>query len=316
MKEQQGKKKSQNKTTKPVKKPLQYLLDAGTSESIREIKRITDEQLKYHWDCYAELARQRNIIQDQIKGALLQTCGGYEFSKWQRAVKYKYSLHPLSVVGSRTFIGGRFNTGSNVNTEVPTLSGLYLAQNKDTALQEHLGQETVPRNSKLTPREIALTNPASETIVSVSGKLDRVFDLTVPGNLKPFVDLIKNFTLSNELKATANKLNVPTPGIIKTAHQLRAALLCHDWRAFPSRYDVPSNSQIFGHLVYSSSIEGILYPSKLTKHPCLVLFPQNFVGTDSYVQLDDDLPHAKIPRRIDAFNWRVSELSTKELLDL
>ncbi len=88
----------------------------------------------------------------------------------------------------------------------------------------------------------------------------------------------------------------------------------HDWRQQPSNYDVPSNSQIFGHLVYSSGIEGILYPSKLTRKPCLVVFPRNFYGTDSYVMLDDETPHPKIPNRIDSSNWRISELNAKEII--
>ena len=184
---------------------------------------------------------------------------------------------------------------------------MYLAQDKDTALQEHLGQEPVPVGSSLTAREIALTNPMSETIVSVSGKLDKVFDLTVTDNLNLFVELIKNFKISKELQITS-------PGIVKTADKLHKTLLHHDWRQLPSNYDVPSNSQIFGHLVYSSRIEGILYPSKFTGKSCLIVFPRNFVRTDSYIMLDDETPHPKIPNRVDGFNWRISELNDKEII--
>jgi len=294
---------------------IQYLLETGTLASIRAAKKATAELLKYQWNYYSELARQRNLIQDQIKQALIQTCISYELNKWQRAIKYKYGLHPLSMIGSLTFIGGRFNTGSGVNTEVPIFPGLYLAKDKDTALQEHLGQETVPNGSKLTPSERALTNPSSETIVSVSGKLDKVFDLINPKNLTPFIELIKNFKLSHELILEAKKLKIEKPGIVKTASKLHETLLIHDWRNLPSNYDVPANSQIFGHLVYSSGIEAILYPSKLTGKPCLVVFPRNFIGTESYIALDDETPHFKVPNRIDASNWRMSELDAKEIFN-
>lgn len=293
---------------------VQYLLESGTLADMRAAKQITAALVKYQWDYYSELAHQRNAIQDEIKKALVQTCIPYSLQKWQRALKYKYSLHPLSTVGSLTFIGGRFNTGSGVNTEVPTFPGLYLAADKDTALQEHLGQEPISESSELTAREIALTNPTSETIVSVSGKLDNVFDLTVANNLNPFVDLIKNFKLSNELKAAARKLSITSPGIVKDSDKLRETLLCRDWRQLPSNYDVPSNSQIFGHLVYSSGIEGILYPSKFNGKECLVVFPRNFVGTDSFIMLDDETPHPKIPNRLDGSNWRVAELEIKEII--
>jgi hypothetical protein len=290
------------------------LLELGTLADMRAAKQVTAALVKYQWDYYSELAHQRNAIQDEIKKALIQTCIPYAPQKWQRSLKYKYSFHPLSTVGSLTFIGGRFNTGSGVNTEIPIFSGLYLAVDKDTALQEHLGQELIPEGSELTAREIALTNSASEATVSVSGKLDKVFDLTVSDNLKPFVELIKNFKISNELKAAAKKLRVTSPGVVKDIDKLRETLLCRDWRQLPSNYDVPSNSQIFGHLVYSSGIEGILYPSKFTGKKCLIVFPRNFAGTDSFIMLDDEAPHPKIPNRIDSDNWRIAELDAREMI--
>lgn len=291
-----------------------HLLEIGTLDNIRAAKQQAAELIKYHWNLYSELARQRNLIQDEITQAIIQPCISYEFKNWQRAVKYKYGLHPLSTAGSLNFIGGRFNTGTEVNNEVPFFSGLYLAENKDTALQEHLGQEPTPKNSKLTPREIALTNPSSETIVSVSGKLDKVFDLSHTGNLTPFIKLIKKFTLSKELMAQARKLNVKN-GIITTAAKLLQTLLASDWRMQPVIYEVPANSQIFGYLVYSAGIEGIIYPSKFTGKRCLVIFPKNFIDTDSFITLDDDVPHSKVPTKVDASNWRISEMDVKEIIE-
>lgn len=147
-----------------------------------------------------------------------------------------------------------------------------------------------------------------------SGTLDKIFDLTETDNLKPFVELIKNFKLSNALKATAKKLYQVNPNIIKTPHELSQNLLRADWRQWPVSCDIPANSQIFGHLICSAGIEGILYTSKFTGKLCLAVFPRNFVGTDSYITLDDEPPHASVPTRIDAYNWRVSEQDIKEIL--
>jgi hypothetical protein len=91
---------------------VQYLLEAGTLAGMRAAKKKTADILKYHWNYYSELACQRSAIQDEIKQALTQTCVSYEFENWQRAVTYKYGLHPLSTVGSLSYIGGRFNTGA------------------------------------------------------------------------------------------------------------------------------------------------------------------------------------------------------------
>jgi len=293
------------------KPSVSSLLELGTVKSIQTAKKATQDLLKYTWNHYSELARQRSAIQDSIQQALIQTAIPYEVSNWQRAVKYKYSLHPLSTVGSLSFIGGRFNTGKGVNTEVPFFPGLYITQNKDTALQEHLGQTP---NEYLTPREVALTNSASETIVSISGKFDKVFDLTNPDSVAPFVELIKNFSLSKELKAFAKKLGLGDSVIIENTHTLLKTLLEPNWRISPSRYDVPANSQIFGHLIYSAGIEGILYPSKLTGQLCLVVYPKNFVGTDSFIMLDDEPPHEKVPIKIDGSNWRLSEIVYDEII--
>lgn len=305
-----SKKDSLSKKTKNI----QYLLETGTLAEMQAAKQKTEILLKYYWNFYSELARQRSLIQDEIKSALIQKSTPYEFKNWQRAVKYKYGLHPLSTIGSLTHIGGRFNTGNNVNSEVPSFPGLYLAKNKDTALQEHLGQEATKSSSKLNAREVALTNPASEVIVSVSGKLDKVFDLRDINNLNVFLHLIKSFTLSKELIALAKKLGEQKPETIRTKRILLNTLLDPQWRVMPSGYDIPSNSQIFGHLVYLAGIEGILYPSKFTNDPCLIIYPRNFMATDSFILMDDEVPHPKVPTKIDSSNWRLSEMDAKEII--
>lgn len=308
---------------------VDILLDSGTLRDIKEAKRITEEEIKYQWDCYSELARQRNEIILQIKEALVTVSQPYQLKKWQRAIKYKYSLHPLSTNGSLIFNGGRFNTGNDVNTQVPIFPALYLAKNKDTALQEHLGQVPIPKDvhkrlesafelaeiEKLDPRSVALNNAASETIVSVSGQFDKVLDLCVEQNLEQFVDLIKSFEISPELVRKARELEIEAPAIVKNTNQLLKTLLLPNWRVLPSRFAVPANSQIFGHLVYMSGIEGIIYPSKLTSEPCIAIYPKNFGATDSFVQLDDEPPHPRTPRRIDSTNWRICEQNIREIIE-
>jgi hypothetical protein len=295
-------------------KNVKFLLESGTLSDIQAAKQKASDLLKYHWNYYSELARQRSIIQDELKAALIQKSVSYEFKKWQRAVKYKYGLHPLSTIGSLSTIGGRFNTGANVNPEIRSFPGLYIAKNKDTALQEHLGQEATIPSSKLNARELALTNPTSEVIVSVSGNLDKVFDLRDDNNLIPFLKLIRNFSLSKELIKLSRELMEQEPCIVKTKKMLLNTLLDPKWRVMPTCYDVPSNSQIFGHLIYMAGIEGILYPSKFTNIPCLAIFPRNFSATESYIAMDDEIPHPNVPKKIDGTNWRLSEMDAKEVI--
>ncbi len=296
-------------------KTVEYLLEQGTFQDMREAKARTNAELKYQWDFYSELAHQRNQIQEELKKALIQSCiSGYPFKKWQRAVKWKYGLHPLSTVGSLAYIGGRFNTGSDVNSAAPSFSGLYIASNKDTALQETLGQ-AANGGTNPSPLEFALMNPQSEVFVSVSGEMEKVFDLRTPDCLKGFLDLIKDFTLSDAIRKEAKALGFPEPMVIKTIKQLHEALTDGGWRVNPSMFDVPANSQIFGQLVFQAGIEGILYSSKFTGDDCLCVFPHNFAVTSSYISLDDEPPHEKVPLQIDNTNWRICELSPKELIE-
>jgi hypothetical protein len=167
----------------------------------------------------------------------------------------------------------------------------------------------------LPPREIALTNPASEVIVSISGCLENVFDLTQTTHLDTFVELIKDFKISKQLREKARQLQLKIDDslIIQSPKKLLQALLNPHWRINPASFDIPANSQIFGHLIYLAGIEGILYPSKFTKKLCLALFLNNFANTDSFIQLDDTPPHPDVPTKIDENNWCISELNFEEL---
>lgn len=294
---------------------VEYMLERGTLEELRAAKARTEALLKYHWEYYAELARQRNEIQGDLQKALIQSCAtNYKFEKWQRAVKWKYGLHPLSTAGSINGIGQRFNTGGGVNSEVPSFPALYIAEDKNTALQETLGQIEI-KGSKLSAQERALTNPQSEVIVSVSGELEELIDLTTTKSLESFFALVKEFKLSEALHKQAKAQGSPEPDIVRTVDLLMDTLLHDDWRISSFQWDVPANSQIFGHLIYQAGIEGILYPSKFTGKKCLAIFPHNFAMSSSFVAFDDESPHVKIPKRIDGTNWRVCDLLPKELID-
>ena len=306
-------KKMSRKTKK--QQSVGYLLEVGTLESMRAAKQRTQDLLDYKWAHYSELAYQRNQNLEAIKKALLgSSASDFTFKGWQRAVKYKYSLHPLGTLGSVANIGGRFNTGSEVNSNVPTHPALYLAQDKNTALQETLGQENDP-SRRLTPQELALTNPQSETIVEVSGYLEKVFDLRKPKTLNSLVAIIKHFEFSDTLLMRSRELKLDTPIIVKSSSELLATILAKDWRNWPENFDVPANSQILGHLLYIAGLEGVVYPSKLTGKDCLAVFPANFNKGSSFIQIDGDPPHAKVPLRIDARTWPICDFNFDDLSD-
>lgn len=303
-------KKNANNYKKALKKPLGTLLESGTLQDLRLAKRIEEEYRGFYWQLYSELASQRSKIHGKLFDAVNQSSQPFEFNGWQRSVKYKYGLHPLSTVGSLQFIGGRFNIGNGINSELASFPSLYVASDKDTALQEQLGQEP---SDELSPSELALTNPTSIVTVSISAKLDKAFDIREIKNLTILVDLLKTFTLSKELKTKAKQLKLTSPGIIKSNKELKNTLMEPNWEMLPTRFDIPANSQIFGHIVYKAGIEGIIYDSKLSKKPCIAIFPNNFFRTESYLRLDDETPHDKVPSKIDSTNWKVTNLNFEEL---
>ncbi len=79
----------------------------------------------------------------------------------------------------------------------------------------------------------------------------------------------------------------------------------------PMQVDVPANPQIFGRIALDAGIEGIIYASVLTRKDCLAVYPQNFLNSSAFVELDDLAPEG-VPRRIDSTNYKdfISEAAT------
>lgn len=311
--------RKKRKPTPKVKRPatktrsVSFLLEQGRLSDLQVAKRKVRQIIEYHWRYYSELAHQRKAIESEISRVLNETSfSDFYFKSWQRSVKYKYGLHPFCILGSLTDPGGRFNIGNIDPQNFPVFPALYIACDKDTTLQETLGQVEAP-GSDLRPQDIALTSADSVSIVSVSGRLDKVFDVRKAKNLKRFVDLIKNFKLSKQLIDTAKRIGESLPDLIAKPNILHKNLQEPDWRNWPMRFDIPSASQIFGQLVYFAGIEGILYKSKLTRRDCLAIYPDNFEKSDSYIEMEDNPPSSEVPTRIDSSNWKISYLSFNEL---
>lgn len=276
---------------------------------MRRIKGYFQQVISYEWEYYSELAGQRKAVWSQLKEAILENVTeDFEFREWHRAVKWKYSNHPLCTLGSLSDPGGRFNLG-DLNPElVPKFSALYLAVDRPTAEQELLGQNNVGDEDGLSFYERALINKDSVSVVTVNGILDSVFDLRQPTKLKKMCRILKKFKLSKGLKEKARKLDMPPPSLITSARQLQDSFLELRWRFRPMRFDIPSNPQIFGQIVKESGVTGILYPSKMTGKDCLAIFSDNFKNSAvSFVELRDAPPDANTPKKIDRTNYGLFE---------
>lgn len=278
-------------------------IESGLIADIPATKARYEQLIQFHWEYYSELAFQRNQVYDSLKSSVRERAAPFEFSKWQRAVKYKYSLDPLSPKGSLVDPGGRFNIGAIDAARYPVFPALYLASDKGTALAELLGRGEP--GSSLTAEELALTKSDSIAAVSVSGRIESVLDVRDGRNLAGFVDLTKNFRFSGPLTAKARRLGLShLLRLVKTASRMVELLQDRNWRVMPMRLDCPSVPQVFGRIVMDAGIEGIIYSSVLTEKPCLVVYPQNFPSTSSYVELDDPAPAKNVRTRIDATTFK------------
>ena len=284
-----------------------YVLESGSVEDIKRYQSNAEAVCEFNWKFYTELAYQRSLIESELLAALARAAvGPFRFNQWQRAVKWKYSLEPMNTQGSIKYGGGRFNVGEIDPKRYPIFQALYIAEDKDTALQETLGQPADSINGLL-PREIALTAKQSESLISVSGEIETVIDLSNEPSLDLFIKALGEVNIPDYLIRDAKKLSIGPLKLITDAAELMTALLDPNWRKLPQIVDVPATSQLFGQMVRSADIGGILYPSKFTSKNCLALFPNNFVNTNSFVQLDDESPTDTVLMRIDRSNWQMTE---------
>ena len=296
-----------NRSSTPPKRryPSEYLLDTFTLDQLESTKHYSDALCKYHWEFYSELALQRAAVADSISAAIIsKSLSTFAFPHWQRTVKYVYSLSPLASIGSVKNGGGRFNIGNIDENRFPTFQALYIAEDKETALSEALGQS---KSGVLNSTQLALTNPESITVLSVSGEVESVFDLTNSSSLTNLIHVISHFRASDRLWREARRLKLPPPETVGSADLLLESFLDPNWRAFPQVVDVPANSQIFGQLARSAGCGGVLYLSKMTGRKSLALFPDNFQESKSFVQLDDATPSPSVISRIDQSNWQLSQ---------
>lgn len=215
-------------------------------------------------------------------------------------MRYKYCLTPLSPKGSLIEPGGRFNIPDVNSDQIAPFPALYIAENKETTLQE-AGQQN--KNVEgLSALDLALIKKDSISIVAVSGKLESIIDLHHPEKLKTFLKLIKKFFVSKNIVQMAKKIGLECPQTVQNLDSLIDSLLEPNWRAWCMQFDIPANCQIFGQLVANAGIEGILYPSKFTKKKCLAIYPQNFC-LESFIVLEGDTPEEVLVTRLDAITW-------------
>lgn len=131
-----------------------------------------------------------------------------------------------------------------------------------------------------------------------------IFDLRSAANLKEFAGVISRFETPKELKDLARSVGIPGPFLVTKGGLLKKTLLTHNWRLYPSQYEIPANPQVFGRLILDAGFDGIMYPSTKGPKNCVALFPTNFSESDSYVEVADAPPPGATHLRLDSTSWQ------------
>ncbi len=241
--------------------------------------------------------RSRELI-DAIRSS---TKGPREFNEWSRLVDYRYSNQPISMAGSISGDGGRFNIGAALNPAAYTpFPALYIAEDFPTAFRERFGVNQTGAEGTLPSNELVLRRESSFSQVALNVQLETVMDVGDLSKLKPLADILGRMRMPSSIGKLARQLRFRAPGLVRTAAGLQRQLLNPDWRVDPVQYDLPANSQIFGRLCLAAGAHGILYPSvRTSERHCLALFPQNWRGSASFVELVGPCPPEVTVRRLD-----------------
>lgn len=280
------------------------LLDHFSHSDLKKWK-IASRALHAHWyGLFFALESQRVQHYSELLYALRSTGGtSVELEDWVRVVGYKYTLVPLSSAGSTIWTGGRFNIGQGVDpTRFPTFPALYIGENGETALRERYGIKQKGRGG-LSPEELALTTTTSHSLVTISGRVDNVFDLTKKRSLNSFVAIISKFKIPKEIVKLGSSIGKPTV-LIKTNSLLYQNLMKENWREDPAQFSVPANSQVFGRLVKDAGYDGMIYSSTKASNRCLVIFLENFENSDSHLELSGEYPDSIEHPSLNSDTWK------------
>jgi len=254
-----------------------------------------------HQAFFFALEQQRQAHSAELIEALrAHASAGELFTQWSRIIDYRYSEAPLSVAGSLRR-GGRFNIGADIDAATFTpFPALYIAEDYPTAFRERFGADEAA-TGRLSTQELALRTPASFTHVALRGQLELVIDVGASHTLAAFARVLSRFVIPSTVRALARRLAIQRPlQLVRSVSGLYRQLLHPHWRAEPTQFDLPANSQVFGRIAASAGLHGILYPSaRHASGRCLALFPQNWKGSTSFIEILGGAPSQARLIRID-----------------
>lgn len=256
-----------------------------------------------HSELYYGFESQRSAYRQELIEALLAPgFRPFEFENWCRIIPYRFALSPLSAEGSLNGVGGRFNVGRDIPSDVRgAWPALYLACDVETARREKFGIARPAGAHGLTAEELALMPANSVVEIRVSGRIEKVFDLTDLPSLAPFCKLLARFKMPHRAEDAARKLHIDRGKVrmVRTPRQLQTVIMNPSWRAWPVQFEVPAHGQILASLLIAAGYEAVRYPSAKSGQDCLAVFPHNIYSADTWLAVADATPPEATHTRLD-----------------
>lgn len=253
------------------------------SELSRDIDQLADELF------YSVLPEQKRLRKEILEA--LESIPGLQLQiqNWARIVPYKYSLQPLSCVGSMLTVGGRFNPGAELDAQtMAPFPALYLAVDYETAFREKFQMPSDGSTEGLTPQELALETGASHSMFQLRGLLHNVFDMKVE-SLEAAARVFRKIKMPTRAVTLKKKLQMKDLRMVTTGHELHRTALEYNWRQGPVQFGLPAPSQVLAEFIRAAGFEGIHYKSTKGPGHCLALFPDR-LQDQSFVELSDAAP--------------------------
>ena len=273
-------------------------LDRFDKESLDRWNELSADLDELQDILYFNLEPERRRNRPELLKALHETqAEPLQLQNWVRIVDYQWTLYPLSAAGSLTGIGGRFNAGTEIDSQTfSPWPSLYLASDHATAYREKFQIEAGQMIEGLSPEELALSPGKSHTTIVLNGKLSRVFPLTA-ATLGPVARVLGKIKMPDRAERIKKKLKFAPNDLrmMTTGKQLHDAAAVHNWRVLPIQFGLPAPSQILSELIRAADFEAIAYQSSKSGGTCLAIFVDR-LAPGSFIELSGTSPSGAIAR--------------------
>lgn len=246
---------------------------------------------------YGFLQRSREEKLEEIVDSLSAVADASIADSYTRIVQLKFG-DPLSVLGSLSGPGGRFNIGNGMGHTKP-FPTLYVANDFHTAFCECFHYPPGYMRGNVDAAKMALRDANNFIATELTVNIEKCIDLRNKDVLRGFTQVISEIKPTDEFKHWAKELGYFSLRTVQTHGELYRTLLEADYLKNYYSMEMPSNSQWFGYYCLMTGIQGIIYPSvRDNKGYNIAILSENLKDTDSYIKISVDTPAIPEDRKI------------------